>query len=345
MSARDVVHATGRSGTTAPAASRGVAESVTVAPIASEGSLGEIETVLVVGVGSVGSLPPHAASAIANARRAVDLGTDTLLRLTPTSFVERGYTHAEQVRTGPPAPALVHSVMERTTARPTSRRAAVIRLAALAGLLLGAAVVWSQLGPTDLESLRAFARRARATRDAGWAAPAFVLLYTMVGSLGLPITPLTLAAGVIFGAALGATLSWTGAVAGAAGGYLLSRRLGAGAVRVLAGKRARRIERLSESTGFLTLLRLQLIPVIPLGALNVTCGMAPVPLAKYVAAAAVGVIPGSVIYAYFADQVIAGAAGADSRSRAHIIVASSLLLALTFVPTVVGRVWGARREK
>jgi uncharacterized membrane protein YdjX (TVP38/TMEM64 family) len=234
--------------------------------------------------------------------------------------------------------------MEQARGRPTSRRGAVLRLAVLAGLLLGAALVWWQFGPTDLESLRTFARRARGMRDTGWAAPAFVLLYIMAGALGLPITPLTLAAGVIFGAVLGATLSWAGAVLGAAGGYILARRLGAGAVRTLAGKRAQRIEQVSDSTGFLTLLRLQLIPVLPLSALNVACGVAGVPFGKYVAAAAVGVIPGSVIYAYFADQVIAGAAGADSRSRTHVIVASALLLALTFVPTMVGRMWGRGRK-
>ena len=234
--------------------------------------------------------------------------------------------------------------MERTRSRPTSRRTAVFKLGILAGLLVGAAIAWWLLGPTDLESLRAFARRARAMRDMVWAAPAFVLMYTVTGSLGLPITPLTLAAGVIFGAGLGAGLSWAGALASAAGGYLLARRLGAGAIRSLAGKRARKIEQLSESTRFLTLLRLQLIPVLPLGALNLACGMGRVPFGKYLAAAAVGVVPGSIIYAYFADQVIAGAAGADVRSRTNVVVASVLLVALTFVPTAVGRAWGRGKK-
>jgi phospholipase D1/2 len=234
--------------------------------------------------------------------------------------------------------------MERTRSRPTSRRAAVLRLAILVGLLLGAAAAWWQFGPTDLEGLRTFARRARAMRDAGWAAPAFMLLYLVAGSLGLPITPLTLVAGVIFGAVLGGAFSWAGAVAAAAGGYLLARRLGAAAIHSLAGKRAKKIDKLSDSTDFLTLLRLQLIPVLPLSALNVACGMARVPFGRYIAAAAVGVIPGSVIYAYFADQVIAGAAGAGSRSRAQVVLASGMLLALTFVPTVVGRVRGRGRK-
>ena len=226
--------------------------------------------------------------------------------------------------------------MTRTPARP-SRSGAVLRLAALAALLVGAALVWWEFGPTDLASLRAVARKARAMRDSGLTGPAFFLLYTAAGSLGLPITPLTLAGGVIFGAVIGAALSWAGAIAGAAGGYLLARRLGAGAVRTLAGKRAHRIETLSERTGFLTLVRLQLIPVLPISALNVACGVARVPFGTYVGAAAVGVIPGSVIYAYFADQLVAGAAGADASSRTQIIVASALLLALTFVPTIAQR--------
>jgi uncharacterized membrane protein YdjX (TVP38/TMEM64 family) len=223
-----------------------------------------------------------------------------------------------------------------------SRRVAVLRLVVLVALLVGAALAWWKFGPTDLPSLRDATHRARAMRDAGWTSPAFLVFYAAATSVGLPITPLTLAAGVIFGVTLGAGLSWAGAVIGAAGGYLLARHLGASAVRTLAGNHAERIEQLSESTGFLTLLRLQLIPVLPLSALNVACGVARVPFWTYVAAATVGVIPGSVIYAYFADQVIAGAAGAATRSRTGIIAASLLLLALTFVPTLGRRLRGRR---
>jgi hypothetical protein len=89
MCACDDVQATRRLGTTAPAASRGVAESVTVAPTDSDGSSGAIETLLVVGGGgAVGLSPPHAANVIANAKQA-DLRTDTLLRET-TNNVFRG---------------------------------------------------------------------------------------------------------------------------------------------------------------------------------------------------------------------------------------------------------------
>jgi uncharacterized membrane protein YdjX (TVP38/TMEM64 family) len=221
---------------------------------------------------------------------------------------------------------------------------AVLRLGVLAALLIGAGLAWWTFGPTDMASLRVVASRARAMRDSGWTAPAFLVLYAAAGSLGIPITPLTLAAGVIFGVGVGATLSWAGAVAGAAGGYLIARYLGAGAVRTLAGPRSHRIEELSERTGFLTLLRLQLIPVIPIAALNVACGVARVPLGTYAAAAAVGVIPGSVIYAYFADQLIAGAAGAHTTSRTQLVFASLLMLALTFVPTIAARLRGRTRR-
>jgi uncharacterized membrane protein YdjX (TVP38/TMEM64 family) len=234
--------------------------------------------------------------------------------------------------------------MGLSTARPASRRVAVSRLAILAALLIGAALVWWRYGPTDLATLRVLVQRVSAMREAAWVPPVFALAYAAAASFGLPITPLTLAAGVIFGSILGAVVSWAGAVAGAAGGYLLARRLGAGSVRALAGKRAYKIEALGESTSFLRLLRLQLIPVVPLSALNIACGIARVPLGTYIAAAAVGVIPGSAIYSYFGYRVIAGAANAQARSLRHAIIASVLLLILTFVPTLVGKVRGRDDE-
>lgn len=216
----------------------------------------------------------------------------------------------------------------------------MLRLSILAGLLVGATVVWWRFGPNDLEGLQAFARSAMRMREKWWAAPSFLVLYAAAGAFGVPITPFTLVAGGIFGAPLGAALSWGGAVLGTAAGYLLARQLGARAVETLAGRRAQKLDELSEKTDFLTLVRLQLIPVIPLSALNLACGVARVRFWQYVGAAAVGVIPGSVIYAYFADQVIAGAAGAHARSRTQIVLASALLIALTFVPTVLARFWG-----
>ena len=238
--------------------------------------------------------------------------------------------------------ALVHSVMDLTRARSTSRPAAVLRLVALAAFLAAAAIAWWQWGPTDAESLREIVRRTRRIRHSVWAGPVFLVIYGLAASIGLPITPLTLTAGAVFGAVLGATVSWAGAVAGAAGGHLIARRFGQSAFHTLVGRRAERIEKLSASTGVPTLMRIMLIPLLPLSALNVATAMAGVPLRKYVAAACVGVIPGSVVFTYAADQVIAGATGVDTRSRVHVAVGVLFLLTLTFVPVIVRRVGRVR---
>jgi uncharacterized membrane protein YdjX (TVP38/TMEM64 family) len=226
-------------------------------------------------------------------------------------------------------------MMDRTRARSTSHRAAVLRLVTLGAFLAGAAFAWWQWGPTDAESLREIVRRTRRMRDSAWAGPMFLVIYGMAASIGLPITPLMLTAGAVFGAVLGAALSWAGAIAGAAGGHLIARRLGQSAFHTIMAARADHIEKLSASTGVLTLMRIMLIPLLPLSALNVATAVAGVPLRKYVAAATVGVIPGSVVFPYVADQIIAGATGIDTRSRIHVAVAALLLLTLTFVPVIV----------
>ena len=56
-----------------------------------------------------------------------------------------------------------------------------------------------------------------------------------------------------------------------------------------AGGRAGAVEKLGGKTGYVTLVRLQPIPVLPMSALNVACGVARVPFGTYVAAAMVGV--------------------------------------------------------
>ncbi|MCC7002214.1 MAG: DUF547 domain-containing protein [Gemmatimonadaceae bacterium] len=189
------------------------------------------------------------------------------------------------------------------------------------------------------ERVRALVTTARET---AWAIPAFILLYAVVASLGLPGTPLTLAGGALFGAVGGTFANWTGATLGATGAFLLARALGADAVRGLLGKHASALNALGGDQAFGALVRLRLIPVVPFNALNFGAGLAGVRLGPYVASTALGIIPGTAIYTYFADALLAGVDGARGAAFTQLAIASALLLALSFVPTVIKRL-SARR--
>lgn len=189
------------------------------------------------------------------------------------------------------------------------------------------------------ERVRALVTTARET---SWAIPAFILLYAVVASFGLPGTPLTLAGGALFGAVGGTFANWMGATLGATGAFLLARALGADAVRGLLGKHASALNALGGDQAFGALIRLRLIPVVPFNALNFGAGLAGVRLGPYVASTALGIIPGTAIYTYFADALLAGVDGARGAAFTQLAIASALLLALSFVPTVIKRL-SARR--
>ncbi|MDQ8171514.1 MAG: DUF547 domain-containing protein [Gemmatimonadota bacterium] len=215
--------------------------------------------------------------------------------------------------------------------------AAVLRLALFLVVLVATWSVARALGFQEYirpERLGAMVRDARAVP---WAAPAFVLLYAVVATVGLPGLPLTLAGGAIFGLAGGIGLTWIGATIGATGAFVLARTLGGDALRALLGARAGTLDRFTGDGAFGTILRLRLLPVVPFNALNFGAGLAGVRLMPYVAATAIGIVPGTSVYTYFADALLAGADGARETAYARLAIASLLLLALSYAPALARR--------
>jgi len=216
-------------------------------------------------------------------------------------------------------------------------RSPVLRLLIFAGLLVSA---WLAARATGVLAYADPARLQEAvTRARGWSwsAPAFVAAYAIASTLGLPASPLTLAGGAIFGVGLGSVLNWAGATLGAFCAYTVARRLGGDAVRALLGARGNALDRLAGDDAFPALVRLRLIPVIPFNGLNFGAGLAGVRPFPFLASTALGIIPGTVVYTYFADALLAGAAGARREAFVQLAVASVLLLALSFAPRLARR--------
>jgi uncharacterized membrane protein YdjX (TVP38/TMEM64 family) len=57
----------------------------------------------------------------------------------------------------------------------------------------------------------------------------------------------------------------------------------------------------------------------------------------FAAATALGIVPGTLIYTFFADAIVTGAAGASRTAFTRLLVAAGLLLLLTFVPAAARR--------
>ncbi len=217
-----------------------------------------------------------------------------------------------------------------------------LKLGALVGVLVGAYLVAHATGLTRYTDIHTLGAAVRRVRGVSGVAPLFVAIYAVVAALGLPGLPATLAGGAIFGFALGTALNWLGATLGATGAYLLARALGRDAIARLLGARAASLDSLVTAHGFATLLRLRLIPVVPFNALNFGAGLAGVPFRSYVLATALGILPGTAVYTYFADALLAGATTAKREALLRVAIAGGLLIALSFLPALVRRGGGRR---
>src|SRR5262249_43597166 len=215
---------------------------------------------------------------------------------------------------------------------PRRTRNGSLRAVAFAALVLAAALLAMRLGWFDVRRTLEGIRHLRATRDTFAFAVLFVLIYSVFTALGVPGTPFTIAAGAIFGALPGAALAWTGAMFSGALGYWIARRMGYDlAMRLL--RHSCRIKRaMVQSRTFGGMLRLRLLPFLPLGVVNFVGGLANARFVSYLGATAIASTPSILLFAYFADALVAAGSGARHAALSSILLASFLLAGLALAP-------------
>lgn len=217
------------------------------------------------------------------------------------------------------------------------RNEAAVRIAVLAVMIAAVFFAAWKTGLLEYTDLPTAAAAVRDLRDVPFIIPLFILAYALATTFGLPGSILTLAGGAMFGFALGSLLNWAGATTGAIGAYLLARTFGQDALHGVLGRHAERLQNLAESKGFIALLRLRLIPIVPFNVLNFASGFAGVPARSYIGATALGIIPGTLVYTYFADALLAGAEGAQEKALFRLAIAGVLLVLLSFLPAIARR--------
>lgn len=138
----------------------------------------------------------------------------------------------------------------------------------------------------------------------------FVALYIAVVALSLPgATILTVSGGLLFGALAGGLAVIVGATIGATVIFLIAR---SAIGDVLARRAGPRIAALTEGfreDAFNYLLFLRLVPLFPFFLVNLAPAILGVRLAPFVIATAIGIIPGTFVYALVGagfDSAIAG---------------------------------------
>lgn len=168
----------------------------------------------------------------------------------------------------------------------------------------------------------------------------FVALSASAIALAIPGTILTLAGGVIFGFYWGTLFNLMAANIGANLAFLIARTLAGDAVRKLMGDDSSALAKLDSVVsrhGFQGLLTLRLIPLVPFNALNFGSGLTPLSWRTYAIATAIGIVPGSAIYTFFADSLLQGSREATTEAWIRVAFAGGLLVLLSFLPALLKR--------
>jgi uncharacterized membrane protein YdjX (TVP38/TMEM64 family) len=203
---------------------------------------------------------------------------------------------------------MAEAQVEATTAAPARSPLPVGKIAAGAAAVVALIALGRQAGAYVPE----FAQWVNSLGF--WGPLVFIAGYVVATVALIPGSLLTLAAGAIFGLARGVVYVFIAAVLGSSSAFLVSRYLARRAIerRLAQNPKFAAIDRAVGAQGFKIVLLLRLSPVFPFNLLNYGLGLTKVRFIDYLCAA-VGMLPGTLLYVYYgklAGDVAALAAGA-----------------------------------
>jgi uncharacterized membrane protein YdjX (TVP38/TMEM64 family) len=159
---------------------------------------------------------------------------------------------------------------------------------------------------------------AKTLRAMGW--PGVFATFLAVYALSLllfPIIPLVIACGWLYGP-WSAVLSLGAAVASAATAFSVARALGRGAAAQLLLERpkARALADLAADGGAVTVALIRVSPILPFTPANAVLGLTPMRLRDLVVGTALGMAPGSALYAW-AGSLLPSAEAIEQGEAVH----------------------------
>ncbi len=165
----------------------------------------------------------------------------------------------------------------------------------------------------------------------------FIGTYILVTGLSLPgAVILTLAGGFVFGAGWATLFINLGATTGATLAFLTARYVLRDAVEQKFGARLGPFQEGFAKNAFSYLLTLRLIPLFPFFVVNLVSGLTRVNVGTYILATAIGIIPGSFVYAY-AGRQLGTINSLKEIASPNVIGAFVLLGLLALIPVVYKR--------
>lgn len=238
-----------------------------------------------------------------------------------------------QIETHDPIPPLRQDTPSSTSAK--MHRSGKVILALVIGLAIGAFFYFDLGRFLSLDALKDNRDHLLAFTDANYVAAVgvFIAAYAIVTGLSLPgAIILTLAGGFTFGAVQGTVFVNLGATFA----FFTARYVLRDTVEQKFGTSLRPFQEGFAKNAFSYLLTLRLIPLFPFFAVNLVSGLTRVRAGTYIGATALGIIPGSFVYAY-AGRQLGTINSLKEIASPNVIGAFVLLGLLALIPVVYKR--------
>jgi uncharacterized membrane protein YdjX (TVP38/TMEM64 family) len=166
-------------------------------------------------------------------------------------------------------------------------------------------------------------------RNGAAAGALFMLVYVTSTALSLPGgAALSLAAGLLFGVALGGAYVVCGATVGAVLVFLIARSALGEILKKGAGKWFAQMEAGFQRNAFSYLLTLRLIPIFPFFVVNLVSAFLGVKLRAFAAATFIGIVPGSLVFTY-AGSGLGSVLDSNEALSLTSVLTPDILIALT----------------
>ncbi len=150
---------------------------------------------------------------------------------------------------------------------------------------------------------------------------------------------LTLTGGFLFGSVLGTIYVNIGATTGATLAFVAARYILHDWVEQKFGDRLSPFQKGFAGNAFTYLLTLRLIPIFPFFLVNVVPALTRIRVGTYVGATALGIIPGSFVYAY-AGRQLGTIDSLGEIASPSVLLAFTLLGLLALIPTIYRKMTG-----
>lgn len=142
-----------------------------------------------------------------------------------------------------------------------------------------------------------------ATSVGPWFPLAFLAAHVVVTVLPFPRTAFTLAAGLLFGPALGIAIAVTASTLSALIALHMVRALGWQFTSLVSHPRVDALDAQLRSRGWPAVLSLRLIPAVPFSVLNYAAGASSVRVVPYLLATVAGLVPGTAAVVILGDAL------------------------------------------